>query len=62
MEQEKALKDADEKAIRDCRNSGSFRKDRQEERVEITKKLLPMIERYRMRPIAIALTWLRHPY
>ena len=62
MEQEKALKDADEKAIRDCRNSGTFRKDRQEERMEILKKLLPMIERYRMRPTTRALAWLKHSY
>ena len=49
VEQEKALKDADERAIQDGLDSGTFRKDRQKERVEITKELLPMIERYRMR-------------
>ena len=49
VEQEKALKDADEKAIRNCLDSGTFRKDRQSERAEITTKLLPMMERYRMR-------------
>ena len=50
VEQEKALKDADERAIRDGLDSGSFRNDQQPERAEITTKLLPMIERYRMRP------------
>ena len=55
VEQEKALKDADEKAIRDSRNSGTFRRDRQVERVVIMDKLLPMIERYRMGPTTVAL-------
>ena len=50
MEQEKALKDADERAIRDGLDSGTFRNDIQSERAEITTRLLPMIERYRMRP------------
>lgn len=59
---EKALKDADEKAIQDCRDSGSFRKDQQSERVEIMNRLLPMIERYRMRPNGLTFIWLRHPY
>ena len=61
VEQENALKDADEKAIRDCRNSGSFRKDRQLERVEIIQKLLPLIERYRTGHTIVALIWLRRP-
>ncbi len=39
VEQEKALKDADERAIQDGLNSGTFRKDRQSERTEITTKL-----------------------
>ena len=49
VQQEKALKDADERAIRDGLDSGTFRNDEQSERAEITTKLLGMIERYRMR-------------
>ena len=63
MEQEKALKDADEEAIREGLDSGTFRNDQQSERVERIAKLLPMIERYRLRPTTLyALSWLKHPY
>lgn len=46
VEQEKALKDADERAMQDGLDSGTFRNDQQSERVEKMSKLLPMIERY----------------
>ena len=63
VEQEKALKDADQRAIEDGLDSGTFRNDRQSERAEITAKLLPMVERYRMLPTKqFAFGWLRHPY
>lgn len=63
VEQEQALKDADKRAIRDGLDNGTFRNDQQSERAEITTKLLPMIERYRMLPTTLhALSWLRHPY
>ena len=59
--QEEALKDADKKAIQDGRNSGSFRTDKQAERVEIVNRLLHLTERYRMWPTTLTLLWLRHP-
>ena len=63
VEQEKALKNADERAIRDGLDSGTFRNDQQPERGEEMRKLLPMIERYRLRPTTLyALSWLKHPY
>ena len=58
--QEEALKDADKKAVQDCRNSGSFRTDKQAERVEIMNNLLHLTERYRKRPITLTLLWLRY--
>ena len=63
VEQEKALKNTDERAMLDGLDSGTFRKDRQPERAEIIIKLLPMIERYRMRPTTLyASNCLRRPY
>ena len=61
MFQEEALKDADKKAIQDGRNSGSFRTDKQAERVEIVNRLLHLTERYRMWSITLTLLWLRNP-
>ena len=62
VEQEKVLKDADERAIEQGLDSGTFRNDRQSERAEIIAKLLLMIEKYRMRSTMIALIWRRHLY
>ena len=63
VEQEKALKNADEEAIRKGLDSGTFRNDLQPERAERITKLLPMIERYRLRPTTLyALSWLKHPH
>lgn len=63
VEQEKALKDADERAMQDGLDSGTFRNDQQSERVEKMSKLLPMIERYRMGlTLLYVVSWLRHPY
>ena len=63
VEQENALKNADEKAIRDGLDSGTFRNDQLSERAERMSKLLPMIERYRMRLTTLYISsWLRHPY